>query len=511
MRRGPALVALLLLAAPAARAAELERIDLLSGVKILSLALEDLDGDGTVDPVVASSTGVGPEARERTLHVYKGSKNGTAARWELAAERSVPDDVIAWGLGDFSGAGERELIYFTSTSAYRFDRASGEVSRILGDHPFFFTMPSADTLPYWDPILDLNGDGRDDLILADRDGYVVYLQTPEHRLERRGRVEAGSEYMTAPRTERRRRYGSRWRLWTGRTLNRLCLADVNADGRIDLIAMKGKELLAYPQRGDGHFDEEPGLRHRLVAPGTVPFEQFTDETRPKIAFGDVNNDGRVDFVVPEIDLSDLATRLRIFISSETGLPEKPTQILKLSSLGDTPELYDINGDGHLDLGVAAVRTDLLLALANPTVQTIDFTYYGFLFRPEEGAFSRRPDIKWDTSIEIPDDPEELEELEDVDVELDGSGQGDPGLMRINADFNGDGAGDLTLLGIDGTLAIYTTTVAGIDSMSVKVATQPFAEAKVGLFPSLRAVDLDGDGRSDFALQYTDSVALLLTR
>ena len=41
------------------------------------------------------------------------------------------------------------------------------------------------------------------------------------------------------------------------------------------------------------------------------FSQFTEDAEPRLAFADVNGDSRVDIVIPEIVLKDLATRIRI--------------------------------------------------------------------------------------------------------------------------------------------------------------------------------------------------------
>ena len=487
-------------AAPGLARSEPHSVELVADQDILGTALRDLDGDGLLDVVVATLRPLGTDTSERRLAFYRATRQDGRLDYALERELSVPDDVIAWGLGDFAGTGSPQVLYFTASSVFRFDVESGQATRILADPGFFFTMPSDESLPYWGPITDLDGDGREDLILAGRNGYAIYRQTSAHALEPAGRVAAGFDYVRAPSTQRRRRWAGRRRLWTGRSLNRLCLADTNADSRVDLIAMKGHDVLAYAQREDGGFDDEPSLTHSLIAPGGVPFGDADWQALPKIAHGDVNADGRVDFIVPEIELGELSTRLRIFVTSDAGLPDTPTQILKLSSLGDTPELYDINGDGFLDLGVATVRTDLLLTLANPSVTSIDFTYYAFLFHPDEGTFSRRPDLKWDASYAIPQD-----EL-DVDEE---DGDGSQVFMRIDGDFNADGAGDLAVLDFGGALRIHTSRIVGVDSMEVKLVSTPLFQAEVGRPEDVRTVDLDGDGRSDFALRYADSVVLLV--
>ena len=88
-------------------------------------------------------------------------------------------------------------------------------------------------------------------------------------------------------------------------------------------------------------------------------------------------------------------------------------------------------------------------------------------------------------------------------------EGDQGFMRIDGDFNADGAGDLALLDFSGLLRVHPSRVVGVDSMQVKLSPTPLFQAEVGTPQEVRTVDLDGDGRSDFALRYADSVVPLV--
>ena len=200
------LCGLLSLAALQAAGAQPQRLELAPGDEILGFVLEDLDGDGLRDALIASESSLGPDASQRSLSVYTTASTEGELTLTRARELQIPDDVIAWGLGDFAGRGTPQLVYLTATSAFLFDAESGEATRILKDQDFFFTMPSTGSLPYWDAILDLDGDGLDDLILPEPRGYAIYRQTAAHDLERAGRVLAGSDYVTPPTTERRRRW-----------------------------------------------------------------------------------------------------------------------------------------------------------------------------------------------------------------------------------------------------------------------------------------------------------------
>jgi hypothetical protein len=459
--------------------------------------LRDLDGDKADELIVASAKPTGPNAAERFLSVYKVS----AKQATLARQLQVPDDVVAFGVGDLSGAG-RNLVYFTAQSVFAFVAGSDAPRSVLRGQRFVFAMPALDALPFWDGIGDLDGDGRDDLVMADATGYAVFHQGADAKLAPAGRVEAGYEFAREPVRRFQRRAREEGPLVTSRSVRQYERADVNADRRLDLIAMKDDDVLAFAQDAQGSFSATPLFKQRLIAPGSIPFSAYEVAPPPSIQEGDFDGDGRVDFVVPEIDLDDLVTRLRIFMSGPGGPPAKPSQIIKLSSLGDQPELTDINGDGHLDLGVAAFRSDRLMSLAaGGRFSSLEFSYYAFLFRPAEKQLSTRPDLRFDSSWQVPQD-EEGPARE--------SNEESGGFIRMLADFDGNGVRDAALLTGDGEFKVYLARVAKGDPMRISVDGDPFLATQAR--NTLRASfgDLDGNGHADVVLTYPDLVRVLVT-
>jgi hypothetical protein len=511
------------------------RIELTPHTSILSIALEDLDGDGDVDPVIASARATGPRTTERYLTFYR-IENGAAR--ETRQER-VPDDVVAFALGNFAAAPGLDLLYVTAQSVFVVG-AQGPRS-LLSGRRLMFTMPSAEALPYWHGVVDLDGDGRDDLVLPDPDGYELYRQTEARELTAAGRVDAESEFAKElPARLARIAPGTR-PVVTRRVLRSVFPARIDADPRLDLVTLRQDMVVGFLQRPDGTFESEPSVLRRLVSPRTGPiFGRAEIGASPAVKHGDVDGDGRVDFVVPEQDVKELVTRLRIFLSKTPadGAPdagdtseadarrpgrmpaERPSQVIKLSSITLEPELVDVNGDGYLDLGATTFRSDRLLSLSGP-LRSIDFTHYVFLFQPERGRFSTRPDVSIDASWELRDDTESERAAEDDGDDLTPTAppserpiaEGAPrlnGFIRMTGDFDGDGVHDAALYRDAKVLEIRPATVAGDDKMRVSVAAAPSLVAEVPPMISAHFVDLDGDGSDDAVLVYPGSVLLLVS-
>ncbi len=475
--------------------------------KILEVALVEWDQEPGRELAIASARSTGPQSAERFVTIYGVRADATAAAGvavETLAQHQVPDDVVAFGVGDPLGAGTRAVLYFTAQSVFEI-RADSKPRAVLRGQRLFFSMPASDALPFWDGIVDLDGDQRDDLLLADARGYIVYrgsaMGASSDAAVSSGRVEVGADYAKEPLRRRRRTARDEGPLVMWRSLRRVVWADLNGDKRLDLLAMKRAELLGYLQREDGSFPLKPDVQHRLVSERGLAAGPVNAGPPPAIVHGDVDGDSRMDYVVPELDLEELSTRLRIFLSGEQGLPESPSQIIKLSSLGTSPELVELNGDGHLDVGISVFRSDRLLSVSANQIETLDFTYYGFLFDPGERSFSRRPDLRFDASWTVPEDETSADERESDE---------EPGFIRCPGDFSGDGICDTVLFTAEGAFSVFPLEVTGSDRRTLSTASEASIEATLPPSSRVRFADLSGDGRTDSIFVYEDHVRVVVS-
>lgn len=448
-------------------------------------------------------------------HLTRYAIEGSGAK--VVHDLTVPDDVVAYGTGDFLGKGEPQILYFTDESVLALDPSTDTPAKLLGPHRFFFNRPSPKELPCWDFIADLNGDKLDDLVLADAQGYAVFLQSPDHKLSEAGRPHLRYDFSTArsgggslpteiggegqpakPRASieigSRRRRGANsgsQDIITSRSIGRLVFGDFNGDKRTDLLALQDDRLLGFAQSKEGRFSPEPDLISAATRP-SVKRSWDNDRTSP-VALGDINADGRVDIVVAEIDTKDLATKLRFFLASSSGFPEQPTQILKISGLGEAPRLIDVNNDGFLDLGFLAISTDKMMALKKTIAEELDSLFYVYLFNAEKQAFSPRPDLKREFGIALTND---LEEEQSRDF------------FHFEGDFTGDGVRDFAAFENRGVLDIYATSATGPNRMTLSLPSSPTMSAPAETPRSIRTADLDADGKSEIVLLYKERLVLL---
>lgn len=232
-------------------------------------------------------------------------------------------------------------------------------------------------------------------------------------------------------------------------VTQLLLADLNGDGKIDLIASGGGSLISYLGKGDGTFGPATGT---TVAHGYSGFESVL-----RTALADFDGDGNLDFAN-----GDYYGHLELgrgngdgtFIS--TPLIHSNTPLLNYSVNFAVSAAPDLNGDGIPDLigyGASSIVTGLSTGKGSFTFQA-PFSASSYPIQYVES---------------------------------------------VVGDFNGDGKQDVILVRDDGTAAAALSNGDGTLKISSSVITPaikpacPLGNAAIG--------DLNGDGKQDIVFVY----------
>lgn len=264
----------------------------------LGTAMADFNADGKLDVAVAAGDASG------VIRIFLGKGNGELESPTDYPVGCRPQIVLT---SDFNNDGKVDLASANS--------CGNNVSVLLGNGNGTFSAASnlsVGPTPITLAIGDFNGDGKPDLATGNMGGTFSIS------------VRLGVGDGT---------FGNSIDFPAARTLA-LAAADFNGDGKADL-AIANTDLNSVGIRlsnGDGTFQ----------ASVDFPANPAPKRVKP----GDVNNDGKVDLVT--MNLNDTVS---VLLGNDAGSFGAPTSYTIISP--DDMVLADLNGDGKLDIAVAA--------------------------------------------------------------------------------------------------------------------------------------------------------------
>ncbi|WP_296597808.1 FG-GAP-like repeat-containing protein [Phenylobacterium sp.] len=259
----------------------------------------DIDGDGDLDIFVGNGGG-GQAITTPYFLINNGMGGFTRSEAGLPSALTAGAKPNHWSEAflDVDGDGDKDLFLGSSLNS--------SAQLLLNDGRGTFTlsnvaMPAgaanADAVDIQS--LDVNGDGRPDLVIS----YSVFgAGDPTRQIQLLvNNGQGGFVDETASRLPASIQGGA----WS----RRVHLADVNGDGLMDMVLSNGSSTPVYLADGLGHFIQLPNL-----LPGNA-FDQITP--------ADVNGDGRVDFIAWR-GLFDGAEQLRIDLAVDAGTTQTGT-------------------------------------------------------------------------------------------------------------------------------------------------------------------------------------------
>lgn len=316
------------------------------------LSRGDLDGDGHADLVIGNRAG-----NTDAVIVWGGPHGLTGA-----GARSVP--ATNTQTGDFNGDGKLDLALFRTRPAQG-DDPNGSTAAVWngpftrsGRHGAEKAL-DADHLKYVDirdgVTGDVNGDGRDDLVLGIYEGDGMYGT-------RYYTGSASGLTPTAPGTAPSDDGG-------------LAFGDLNGDGYDDIAVGS-----VYDSAVTVAYGSASGVGPRSTwktftedTPGVPGTNDNVFRFGASLSAGDINGDGIDDLAVgvpgKEIGYDDNAGGVDILYGTRSGLtgrgaqgftqgtPGVPGKVELSDAFGSAVQLLDINGNGYADLAAAAVGED----------------------------------------------------------------------------------------------------------------------------------------------------------
>lgn len=327
-----------------------------AGVDPCSVSVADFDSDGRPDLAVPNSDPFLTPGGTYVANVLRGHGNGQFSTNEpYDAGAQLP---VGLAVGDFDGDGHTDIATANN------EAQAAYVLRNMGSQPMGFSDPDAVGVESTASSIeagDFNGDGADDIVVNTPDGVALLQGGPTGVTWTYTLAVGGGQPMHST------------------------LADLDADGRLDLVAAVsggfGSEprLVIFHGGGDGSFPER--VEHPLegdpwwVVAGDINMDGdldlavaeygvnelsillgnglggFSPRTEidvclgpQSVAIGDLDNDGASDLVVGCMD----GNRVQAWLQVEDGAFE----LTRWWGTGERPvsvKLADLNLDGQLDI------------------------------------------------------------------------------------------------------------------------------------------------------------------
>ena len=232
----------------------------LTGVAAMAIACEDLNGDGRPDLVVCNYRR--EYEHDTDSFVYWGTQNGFDTRAPLQLPTHYARQVV---LGDLNGDGHKEIVFAGGNRIYIYWNEAGRFSpanRMILEAEGIRPEPSSVEGAIRVAITDVDGDGRNELLVAMRDGVQIRSSRNLNNVQ---------QLLPLP------------------ACNWVEAVDLDGDGRLDLIASKYQDDRTYETQSIIFWN----------SPGGFTAERITGlPTRGAMgcSAGDLDGDGRPEIV-----------------------------------------------------------------------------------------------------------------------------------------------------------------------------------------------------------------------
>lgn len=310
--------------------------------------------------------------------------------WAPKLDVSLGPEVLFVDVGNIGG--QDRLITYERGRLNWFDPASATKHAMIAVRSDF--EASAGEIPHVEITRDVNGDGRDDLVVPQVSGFAIYLQMERGAFS--DPINLGPSSTPG--------WNARNNPWLQSLLHEF---DYDRDGRTDLLFWKKDHFEAHRQTEHGRFDPVAQILRSGASFGSVRLDSLSTEEQdaggndPKkkalSTLEDLNGDGLADLAIVSTEGSNPLNFTSVYeahfgIRTPRGgiaFASKPNHTIRWDGVQFGRRHQDFDGDGQVDLMTITANDLGVFKMAGGYMSgsmKMDLEFY----RMEDGVYPEKP-------------------------------------------------------------------------------------------------------------------------
>ncbi len=344
--------------------------------------MADFNGDSLMEILALCTERLAPEPFRKGCLFYQ---SGGAYSSDPDFVFDIPHDAVVFDTGDIDGDNRPEILYLSYDGLYAMKVTDGKVEdpRLVLNRTTIFYLPTTESVSYWDFYRILPQSNRTFLLIPTFSSLSIYSVgtsgvEPVTDIPLQHRAAAQSPGIIEMR--------DRMALTYQYSLPVIEYYDYNGDGVEDMFIIDDTHMSIFAGTFHGGFKRDP-VDHSYEK--LWPDAQGGD-TEFILQVEDLNRDGLADLIVSQIKggVKSLESNIKIYLcNAHEGYNETPSFSRNISNSAGMAYLHDLNNDGRVDIVIPALKIGITALMKMLILSRLDLDLDIYL----QGAGGRYPD------------------------------------------------------------------------------------------------------------------------